>query len=43
MLSKVEFAIIGIARPLCGDPNSAGNLIKENITELPSYENTSNW
>ena len=32
--------IIGIARPLCGDPNSAGNLIKENITELPSYEKT---
>jgi 2,4-dienoyl-CoA reductase-like NADH-dependent reductase (Old Yellow Enzyme family) len=32
--------IIGIARPLCGDPNSAGNLIKEKITELPSYEKT---
>ena len=32
--------IIGIARPLCGDPNAANKLLEGDIQELPSYEKT---
>ena len=32
--------VIGIARPLCGDPNSASDIIKRKINKLPNYEKT---
>ena len=32
--------VIGIARPLCGDPNSASDIIERKINKLPNYEKT---
>ena len=32
--------VIGIARPLCGDPNSALDIIERKINKLPNYEKT---
>jgi len=31
--------VVGIARPLCGDPESPGKLLRGEIDALPDYEN----
>ena len=38
--------MIGIGRPLCGDPNCSTGLLEQSIEDLPSYENditVGNW
>ena len=32
-------AMIGLGRPLCGDPNGSKKLLEQSIEDLPSYEN----
>jgi imidazole glycerol phosphate synthase subunit HisF len=32
--------VIGVARPLCGDPNCASDILEGSIKKLPDYEKT---
>jgi len=40
VLSNDEFALFGLGRPLCGQPDCAGQLLNGEIDELPRYEDT---